>query len=96
MSNRKGGSRHKTRKTFKKNIKERGKISLTRYFQKLEEGQQVVLKSEPAVQKGMYHGRFHGYSGKIIGKQGRCYKVAISDQGKIKEVIIHPIHLKKI
>ncbi len=96
MSTRHGGSRYKTRKTFRKNVRERGKISMTRYFQKLEEGTRVVLKAEPAVQKGMYHGRFHGYTGNIVGQQGHCYIVSINDQGKKKDLIIHPIHLKKL
>ncbi len=96
MSTRYGGSRSRTRKTFRKNIKERGKISLSRYFQKLELGQHVVLKTEPAVQKGMYHGRFHGNAGVIVGQQGSCYRVSINDQGKQKELIVHPVHLKKL
>jgi ribosomal protein L21E len=96
MSTRHGGSRYRTRKTFRKNIRERGKISLTRYFQKLQNGASVVLKAEPAMQKGMYHGRFHGYAGKIVGQQGTCYKVAINDQGKEKVLLIHPVHLKTL
>jgi large subunit ribosomal protein L21e len=96
MSNRHGGSRYRTRKTFRKSVKERGKISMTRYFQELENGTRVVLKSEPAVQTGMYHGRFHGYIGIIVGQQGKCYVVSIKDQDKTKQVIIHPVHLKKI
>jgi large subunit ribosomal protein L21e len=96
MANRKGSSRYRTRKTFRKNIAQRGKISMTRYFQKLENGTRVILKAEPAVQKGMYHGRFHGYPGKVVGQQGRCYLVSIMDQNKEKQVIIHPIHLKKV
>lgn len=96
MTTRYGGSRSRTRKTFRKNVKERGKISTTRYFQTLEQGQHVVLKTEPAVQKGMYHARFHGKAGVIIGQQGRCYLVSINDQGKQKELIVHPVHLKKL
>ncbi len=96
MTTRHGGSRYRTRKTFRKNVKERGKISMTRYFQKLVEGERVILKAEPAVQKGLYHARFHGYPGKIAGKQGSCYVVSINDKGKQKELLVHPIHLKKL
>ena len=96
MTTRYGGSRYRTRKTFRKNCKEHGKISITRYFQKLENGEHVILKVEPAVQKGMYHARFHGYPATVVGKRGRCYLVMINDQGKKKELIVHPIHLKKL
>lgn len=80
---------------MRKNIRERGKISLTKYFQELEEGQQVLLKAEPAIQNGMYFRRFHGNVGKVVGKRGRCYEVAIKDQNKDKTVIVHPVHLRK-
>jgi large subunit ribosomal protein L21e len=92
---RKGGNRRKTRSIMRKNIRERGKISLTKYFQELEEGQQVLLKAEPAIQNGMYFRRFHGNVGKVVGKRGRCYEVAIKDQNKDKTVIVHPVHLRK-
>lgn len=96
MTTRHGGSRSRTRKTFRKNVKEHGKISMTRYFQVLEEGAKVVLKAEPAVQKGLYHGRFHGYAAIVKGKQGKCYVVTINDQGKAKDLVVHPIHLKRV
>jgi large subunit ribosomal protein L21e len=95
MTTRHGGSRYRTRKTFRKNVKEHGKISITRYFQKLENGERVLLKVEPGIQKGMYHARFHAYPGVIQGKQGDCYIVSISDKGKAKNLIVHPVHLKK-
>ena len=69
---------------------------MTRYFQELEEGSRVILKAEPAVQKAMYHGRFHGYPAIVKGKQGKCYIVTINDQGKAKDLVVHPIHLKKL
>lgn len=95
MTTRHGGSRYRTRKTFRKNVKAHGKISITNYFQKLQEGDKVLLKVEPAVQKGMYHARFHGYPGIITGSSGSCYTVSISDKGKQKELIVHPVHLRK-
>ncbi|MBU2639180.1 MAG: 50S ribosomal protein L21e [Nanoarchaeota archaeon] len=90
-----GSSRRKTRSLFKKNVKDKGKISIRAYLQKFKEGDIVVLKSEPAVQKGMYFRRFHGKHGLIAGKQGTNYKIKINDRGKEKLVIVHPVHLKK-
>jgi len=95
MTTRHGGSRYRTRKTFRKNVKGHGKISMTRYFQTLKKGDRVLLKIEPGVQKGLYHARFHGYPAVVVTKQGSCYIVRINDQGKPKEIIVHPVHLKK-
>ncbi len=96
MTTRHGGSRSRSRKTFRKNVKEHGKISMTRYFQTLKKGDRILLKIEPAVQKGLYHARFHGYPATVLEKQGSCYIVQINDKGKAKEICVHPVHLKKM
>lgn len=95
MVQRIGGFRRKTRSKLKKNIKLKGKISLKRYFQSFEQGERVCLKAEPAVQKAMYFPRFHGLTGIIKSKRGKCYEVLIKDKGKEKTLIVHPIHLQK-
>ncbi len=94
MVKRIGGSRRKTRQIFSKKPSQRGKFSLTSYFQKYKDGDKVLLKSEPSVHNGMYFRRFDAKSGVIAGKQGRCYKVRINDLGKEKMLIVHPIHLR--
>ena len=94
MVKRIGGFRRKTRYKFKKNIRRRGKISLSKYFQKFKVGDKVVLSAEPAVQKGMYFPRFHGMVGIIKGNAGNCYQVSITDQKKEKTLLVHPVHLK--
>ncbi len=91
-----GGSRRKTRHKLSKNIREKGKVNLTKYFQGLKDGDNVILKAEPAIQRGMYHPRYHGKAGIIIGKTGNCYKVKIKDFNMQKTCIVHPIHLKKV
>lgn len=96
MVKRIGGSRRKTRSKYKKGVREKGKISLTRYFQLFKVNEKVILKAEPAIQKGIYFRRFHGKTGIIKGRKGRCYEVMIKDGKKEKILIVHPIHLKKI
>jgi large subunit ribosomal protein L21e len=96
MVKRIGGARRKTRGIFSKNVRRKGKISLSKYFQELEKGSTVVLKAEPAVAKGLYYRRFHGKHGVIQNKIGSCYSVELKDQGKAKRVTIHPVHLTKI
>ena len=96
MSKRKGGSRAGTRQLFRKSPRTRGKISLTKFFMPYKVGDRAVLSAEPAVQKNLYHQRFHGHAGFIIGKRGDCYELEIKDGGKTKMVIVHPVHMKKL
>lgn len=96
MVTRIGGFRRKTRSKFRKNISSRGKLSLTRFLQVFNPKDKVVLKAEPAYQRGLYFPRFHGKNGIVEGMQGNCCKVAIKDGNKEKLVLVHPVHLKKI
>ena len=95
MVKRIGGIRRKTRYKLRKQKRNRGKISMTMYFQSFTSGDKVYLGVESAVQKGMYHPRFMGKSGIVKGKRGRCYEVSIKDFGKEKTLIVHPVHLRK-
>jgi large subunit ribosomal protein L21e len=95
MVKRIGGFRRKTRYKFRKQKRNRGKISLTDYFQSFSAGDKVYLGVEPAVQKGMYYPRFMGKTGIIKGKRGRCYEVSINDVNKAKLLVVHPVHLRR-
>lgn len=95
MGSRKGGSRNSTRRVFRKAPRDKGKISLTKYFAKYAVGDKVVLSAEPAVQKNLYHRRFHGKSCKVTGQRGSSYEVEIKDGNKAKMLIVHPIHMKR-
>ncbi len=96
MVQRIGGSRRKTRGIFSKKQSLRGKISLRRFLQGFEEGEKVAMVAEPAHQKGMYFRRFHGKTGTVLRKIGKCYEVKIRDQNKEKRVVVHPVHLKRV
>lgn len=94
MVTRIGGFRRKTRSKLRKNIRQRGKISLSNYFKKYEVGTKVTLMGEPAVQKGMFFPRFKGKTGTVKGMQGNCYTVEIKDGNKAKTIVVHPVHLR--
>jgi ribosomal protein L21E len=96
MGRRKGGFRRGTRYKLQKSSRDKGKLSMTRFFQSFNEGEKVLLTAEPAYQKGMYFPRYHGVVGVVNGKQGSCYNVAIKDHDKEKIIVIHPVHLKKM
>lgn len=89
-----GGPRRKSRYKLKKERREKGKISVSRFMQSFEAGQRVNLSIEPSIHKGAYHLRFIGKTGIIKGKRGNCYEVCIHDGGKEKLLIVHPVHLK--
>ena len=96
MVDRVGGFRRKTRYKFRKNVRNRGKLSQRRFFQTFDAGEKVRLEAESSYQDGMYFPRFHGKVG-IVGKRvGRCYEVKIKDFSKEKTLIIHPVHLVKL
>jgi large subunit ribosomal protein L21e len=95
MVTRTGSRRRKAKKKLTKEKREKGKLSLTRYFAKFSEGDNVVLKAEPSIHGGTYHVRFHGKQGTVKQKQGRCYAVSIMDGSKQKTLIVHPVHLKR-
>lgn len=96
MAMRMGGFRRKTRKKLSKEKKNKGKISVKRYFQEFSIGDYASIKIEPTVHEGMPRPDFQGKTGKIIGKQGSCYLLLINDLGKNKRVLVHPVHLVKI
>jgi len=75
--------------------RQRGKLSLSRYFQEFKEGDRVNLKINSSVQKGQFFPRFHGLTGVVTGKRGFCFEVTLRDQDKEKIVFVHPIHLHK-
>jgi large subunit ribosomal protein L21e len=95
MARNKGTIRTKSRYKLKKEVRRRGKISMSAYFQSFNIGDKVHLVAEPSIQKGMYFVRFMGRVGEITGKSGKCYKIKITDGGKEKTLISHPVHLKR-
>jgi len=95
MVQRTGGFRRKTRRKLSKKTRQKGKLSLSKYFQEFKKGEKVLLKAEPSIQKGMYFPRFHGKHGIIKAKQGNCYYVQIKDGRKAKDILVHPIHIRK-
>lgn len=95
MAKRIGGYRRKTRHLMKKSVRMRGKVSISSYMQTFNKGDRVVLKAEPAFQKGLFNLRFQGRVGIVIGKRGKCYEVEMYDFDKKKILFIPAVHLVK-
>ncbi len=79
-----------------KRIRQKGKISLQKYFQKFSEGDNVAIVKDLTVQSPGFPSRMQGRTGIVIGKQGSAYTVAIKDYARRKVYIVRPVHLKKI
>lgn len=78
----------------RKQVREKGKIKFSRYFQNLKIGDKVAVVRELSLKAG-FPKTIQGRIGEIEEKKGSCYIVKIKI-GKGKRFIIHPIHLKKI
>ena len=78
-----------------KRIRQKGKFSLTSFFQKFQPGDSVAVVRELAVKFG-FPTRLQGRTGKVLEKRGSAYYVEIKDFNKTKRYAIKPIHLKKI
>jgi large subunit ribosomal protein L21e len=76
-------------------VREKGKLRLSGYFKKIEDGASVALVSDAGV-RASFPKRIKGMSGKVLGSRGRFKLVEIKDGNKAKTFIIHPIHLRKL
>jgi len=88
------GPRSGTRYKFQKKI--RGMPKVNNMMKTFNIGDKVVVKPDSGVHIGLPYHRFQGNIGSIIGKRGRSYLVSIKDGKKLKTLISHPVHLKKV
>lgn len=79
----------------RKPVRTRGKLSLSKYFQELKEGDKVAFVVEASVKCNVPK-RMQGNTGEVIGKRGKSYIVKMKDRAMEKKYLIDPIHLKKI
>ena len=87
------GYRHSTRKLFKKSPRDKGLQSLGRLLTKHNVGDQVLIKIDSAIQKGMPHRRYQGKFGVISEVRGRAYVIKIKDGDATKQIIARPEHV---
>ena len=96
MVTRIGTKRRKTRHKLTKKIREKGKVSVSKYLQEFKAGDKVNLKLNSSIEIGQFFPRFHGLTGTITGnKKGRAYEVKIKDGSKDKLLYVYSIHLNK-
>jgi len=78
-----------------KSVRERGKLSLSKLFSELNEGDKVSLVRDLSF-KPSFPLRFQGKTGKIVEKSGRSYVVELYDGNKLKKITATRINLKKL
>ena len=76
-----------------KKIRDKGKIKLSSYFKKIDDGERVAVVDEKGVRLN-FPQRLRGMSGKVVNSRGRFKEVLIKDGNKEKTFIIHPVHLR--
>lgn len=86
------GQRVKTRKLMKKK-KNYGFIGKLIENLQLKKGDEVVIKIDPSIHRGMPHRRYHGKIGIVVGKRGRAFEVKTSKGDKEVILIVRPEHL---
>lgn len=96
MVKRIGGRNRKSRDKLKKALKQKGKINITQYFRKFQEGNTVQLILNPSFSEGSFDPKFYGKHGKVVGQRGRCYVVEIVDIAKTKRILTHPVHMRMV
>ena len=92
MTNKKAkGKRAKTRRLFKR---KKGKLSVNKLLKSIPIDSTIQINLDSSVHSGMPHKRFHSLTGKVIGKQKKVFKVKVLVGKTLKELLVHPAHLK--
>ena len=79
----------------KRKIREKGKLRLSSYFKKFDDGDLVSVVKDAGV-AAAFPLRINGKAGKVVGSRGKFKLIELKDGNKMKTFIIHPIHLKKL
>jgi large subunit ribosomal protein L21e len=88
------GPRRRTR-SLRISPRDRGKASIRAVLQKFQEKDIVSIYINPSYQK-MPDPHFHGFTGRVVGSQGRAYFVQLRDGGMQKRVLVAPEHLRRV
>jgi large subunit ribosomal protein L21e len=89
------GPLHSTRNKLSNDPRERGTSPPQQLVEEFETGEKVHLKIDPSIPNGRFHPRFNGMTGEVVGKQGKAFKVQITDRGTQKTLIARAAHLRR-
>jgi large subunit ribosomal protein L21e len=96
MPKRSHGPQTGCRKILTRTPRDKGKVSIVKQLRSFNIGDNVLVKIEPMIKKNLIHKRFLNKSGVIVEKRGNAYRVRVKDMNKEKDVMVLPVHLKKL
>ena len=96
MPKRSHGYQSGCRRMLTRKPRNKGKVSIVKQLKSFKIGDNVLVKVEPMIKENLIHKRFMNKSGVIIEKRGKAYRVRINDLNKKKDVLVMPVHLKKL
>ncbi len=79
----------------RKQLRTRGKLKLSHYFQEFKKGDRVAVVMELGLNP-KFPKQIQGRSGIIESKRGSYYVIKMNDLNKAKQYVIHPAHLRKL
>ena len=89
------GYRNKTRKRHRRSARDKGLGSIEKYLIDFEIDNKVdIITNSSQHKRGMPHRRYHGLTGTVIGKRGRCFEVQVKLGNSTKTLIIGREHLR--
>jgi len=71
-----------------------GRFSIAEALQDFKPNDQVIIKVNPSVHRGMPQPRFQGRLATVVEKRGNAFVVEIKDGNKTKQLISKPEHLR--
>ena len=93
MPNKKAkGPRAKTRDL----LKNKRKVAANSFIQDFKIGTRVAIRINSSIHSGMPSKRFHGKSGVIAKKKGKCYVVETAIGDADKTITVSPVHLLEL
>ncbi len=79
-----------------RNLRSKGRLVVRKLLASYSEGQAVRLSASPGTKNGRPHLRFHNLVGKVVGRQGRAYRVSVRTGDKLKTLVVSNEHLEKV
>lgn len=78
-----------------KRFRKSKKLTVPDKVKTFEEGERVLITLQPYF-KGFPAPRYDGRHGIVVERRGRAYVVEIKDLGARKELIVAPVHLRRL
>ena len=75
----------------RRKLRKKEKLPINRFFSEFKEGDRVHIKIDPSSK--FQTAKFHGKTGIVLGKRGRCYIIKVRNGKSYKTIFLKPEHL---